>query len=66
MSSPPDRASVVAGAIIQTITDALRQWAANGDLTGLADVHATIVATLRDELFDAARMARDETRLNDD
>jgi hypothetical protein len=56
-----DRATVVAAALFQTIADAY----ASGDIASLADAYAAIVAQLRDEFYDVARMARDEIHLSD-
>jgi hypothetical protein len=59
-----DRAAVVATAIIQIFTTALRRWLA-GDASTLANVRAEIASVLHDEFADVARMTRDEIRIDD-
>jgi hypothetical protein len=47
-----DRAVIVAAEISETIAEALRRWNASGDLAGLTDAHAAVVAILRAEFHD--------------
>jgi hypothetical protein len=60
-----DRAAIATTAIISIVAGALRHWNA-GDPAALAAVRAEIENTLRDEFYDVARMARDETSPYDD
>ena len=56
-----DRAARVATAIIQIVTDALRNRFAGGSADTLADARPNIEALLRDEFDDVARMVRNES-----
>jgi hypothetical protein len=56
-----DRTVIVAAEIIETIADALRRWNASGDLAGLTDAHAAVVAILRAEFHDSHK----DDRLSD-
>jgi hypothetical protein len=60
-----DRAEVVATAIIQIVTNALRNRLAGGDAPVLADARASIVELLRGEFDDLTRIVRDDVRLRD-
>jgi hypothetical protein len=60
-----DRAAIVAPALLWSVAVALRRWN-DGDLGALTDLRAEFESTLRDEFHDEARMARDETRVDDD
>jgi hypothetical protein len=56
-----DRATIVATAILQTVTTRLRQWNA-GDPAALGAVRAEVTDYLRDEIREIERTVRDEIR----
>jgi hypothetical protein len=60
-----DRAAVVATAITQIVTSALRRWSA-GDPHALGAVRAEVTDYLRDEIHDIERTMRDEIRHDGD
>jgi hypothetical protein len=65
MTSPQDRAAVVATAITTIVAEALRAWLRGGP-SSLPAARKEIEKYLRDEFADCARQARGEFELSDD